>query len=140
VLIIKPVYCPHPKRFTPFHNWDVDRILLEGMSFQGRHGVRAAEREQPQEFKVAVEVDCDLIRAGISDRIEDTVDYTKVRAIAKEVIEGESQKLLETLAARIADRVLQLEHVGGVSVRIAKRPESMQPIVAAAVRINRTRA
>jgi dihydroneopterin aldolase len=140
VLIIKPVYCPHPKRFTPFHNWDVDRILLEGMSFQGRHGVRAAEREQPQEFKVDVEVDCDLIRPGISDRIEDTVDYTKVRAIAKEVIEGESQKLLETLAARIADRVLQLEHVGGVSVRIAKRPESMQPIVAAAVRINRTRA
>ena len=140
MLIIKPVYCPHPKRFTPFHNWDVDRILLEGMSFQGRHGVRAAEREQPQEFKVDVEVDCDLIRPGISDRIEDTVDYTKVRAIAKEVIEGESQKLLETLAARIADRVLQLEHVGGVSVRIAKRPESMQPIVAAAVRINRTRA
>jgi len=44
------------------------------------------------------------------------------------------------LATRIADRVLQLDNVGGVSVRIAKRPESMQPIAAAAVRINRTRA
>ncbi|MHB8588988.1 MAG: dihydroneopterin aldolase [Candidatus Dormibacteraceae bacterium] len=118
----------------------MDRILLEGMSFQGRHGVRTAERERRQEFKVDIEVDCDLSQPGISDRIEDTVDYTKVRAIAKEVIEGESQKLLETLAARIAERVLQLSKVGGVSVRIAKRPESMQPIAAAAVRINRTRA
>jgi len=38
----------------------MDRVLLEGMSFQGRHGVRAAEREKPQEFRVDVEVDCDL--------------------------------------------------------------------------------
>jgi len=32
----------------------MDRILLEGMSFQGRHGVRPAEREHPQAFKVDV--------------------------------------------------------------------------------------
>jgi 7,8-dihydroneopterin aldolase/epimerase/oxygenase len=118
----------------------MDRILLEGMSFQGRHGVRPAERERPQEFKVDIEVDCDLSEPGKSDRIEDSVDYRQVRAIAKEVIEGESLRLLETLAARIAEKVLQLEKVGGVSVRISKRPESMQPIAAAAVRINRTRA
>jgi len=118
----------------------MDRILLEGMSFQGRHGVRPAERECPQEFKVDIEVDCDLSEPGKSDRIEDTVDYRQVRSIAKEVIEGESQKLLERLAALIADRVLQLQRVGGVTVRISKLPESMQPIAAAAVRINRTRA
>jgi len=118
----------------------MDRVLLEGMSFQGRHGVRAAEREKPQEFCVDVELDCDLSEPGRTDRIEDTVDYTRVRAIAKEVIEGESHKLLESLAAQIADRVLQLPKVGGVAVRIAKRPESMLPIDAAAVLINRTRA
>jgi dihydroneopterin aldolase len=118
----------------------MDRILLEGMSFQGRHGVRPVERETPQEFKVDVEVDCDLSEPGRTDRIEDTIDYTKIRAIAKEVVEGESQKLLESLAGRIAERVLQLPRVAAVSVQIAKRPASMQPIDAAAVRINRTRA
>ena len=122
------------------HNCGMDRILLEGMSFQGRHGVRPAEREQPQEFKVDVEIDCDLSEPGSSDRIEDTVDYRQVRAIAKAVIEGDSQKLLETLAARIADQVLTLQRVAGVSVRISKVPETMKPIGAAAVRINRTRA
>ena len=118
----------------------MDRILLEGMAFQGRHGVRAAEREHSQEFKVDVEVDCDLSKPGSTDRIEDTVDYRQIRTIAREVIEGESQKLIETLAARIAERVLELPKVAGVSVRIGKRPESMRPIDSAAVRINRTRA
>ncbi len=118
----------------------MDRIILQGMSFQGRHGVRPAEREHPQEFKVDVEVDRDLAEPGRTDRLEDTVDYTKIRAIAKEVVEGESAKLLETLAARIAAGVLRLPGVAAVSVRVAKRPASMQPIDAAAVHINRTRA
>jgi dihydroneopterin aldolase len=63
-----------------------------------------------------------------------------VHAIAKDVIEGASVQLIETLANRIATRVLDLERVAAVSVRIAKRPESMRPIEAAAVRIKRTRA
>lgn len=118
----------------------MDRIVLQGMSFQGRHGVRPAEREHPQEFRVDVEVECNLVDAGRTDRLEDTVDYTRIRAAAKEVIEGASFQLIESLAGRIADRVLQLDGVLGVSVTVAKRPESMRPIDAAAVHINRTRA
>lgn len=107
--------------------------------FSGRHGVRPAEREQAQDFEVDVEVDTDLVRSGHSDRIEDTVDYRRLRAIAKEVVEGESVKLIETLAERIAQRMLELEQVIAVSVRVAKRPESMKPIGAAAVHIRRIR-
>jgi dihydroneopterin aldolase len=121
-------------------NGAVDRIVLQGMSFQGRHGARPAEREHAQEFKVDVEVDCDLSEAGRTDRLEDTIDYTRIRAISREVVEGESARLLETLAARIAKGVLSLPGVAAVSVKVAKRPPSMQPIDAAAVHINRTRA
>src|SRR6267142_1586395 len=140
VLSTIPVYCGRMIRSSSSaHNWVMDRILLDGMSFHGRHVVRPAERNQPQEFKVDVEVDCDLSEPGRSDRIEDTVDYRRIRAIAKGVIEGESYQLLESLAARIATGVLELPKVAEVTVRIAKRPESMQPIDAAAVRITRTR-
>ena len=118
----------------------MDRIALEGMVFSGRHGVRPAERAEPQEFKVDVKVDADLAAPGSSDRVEDTVDYRQIYAIAKGVIEGESAKLIETLAQRIADRVLELPRVATVSVRVAKRPQSMRPIDAAAVKIKRTRA
>jgi dihydroneopterin aldolase len=118
----------------------MDRIALEGMVFSGRHGVRPAERAEPQEFKVDVNVDADLAAPGSSDRVEDTVDYRRIYAIAKGVIEGESAKLIETLAQRIADGVLELPRVATVSVRVAKRPQSMRPIDAAAVKIKRTRA
>jgi dihydroneopterin aldolase len=118
----------------------MDRIELRGMSFQGRHGVRPAEREQPQEFRVDLEIEADLGRAGQSDSIVDTVDYREARLAAKEVIEGPPKELLESLAAAIAHRVLELPHVEAVAVRVAKRPASMLPIDAAAVRIERTRA
>src|SRR4029077_9667697 len=104
----------------------MDRIVLEGMSFQGRHGVRPEEREHPQEFKVDIEVDCDLSEPGRTDRLEDTVDYTKVRAIARAVMGGDPATLLETLATRIASGVLGLPRVAAVSVKVAKRPSSMQ--------------
>lgn len=87
-----------------------------------------------------IEVEADLSRAGRSDRLEDTIDYTQLRVIAKETIEGESVKLLETLASRIADRTLALPKVEAVTVRVAKRPPSMAPIDGAAVHISRTRA
>jgi dihydroneopterin aldolase len=118
----------------------VDRIELEGMVFSGRHGVRLAEREQPQEFKVDVELEADLVKAGRSDSVGDTVDYRLVYAIAKDVIEGASAQLIETLASRIAERVLDLKRVVAVSVRVAKRPDSMRPIDRAAVKITRKRA
>ena len=110
------------------------------MLFQGRHGARARERGRPQEFRVDLEVECDLNHPGRTDRLTDTIDYTRLHAIAKEVIEGESVHLLEALAARMADRTLAIPGVKGVTVRVAKRPASMHPIEAAAVLINRTRA
>ena len=117
----------------------MDRIELRGMSFRGRHGVRDAEREGAQEFKVDIEVEADLAAAARTDRLADTVDYTKVRAAAREVIEGSPKQLLESLASAIAERVLSLPRVEAVSVRVAKFPPSMQPLDAAAVQIRRTR-
>ena len=110
------------------------------MAFQGNHGVRDAERAQAQEFTVDIDIDADLQAASESDRLADTLDYTAVRAAARDVIEGESRRLLESLAGEIARRVLSMPRVEAVSVRVAKFPASMQPLDAAAVRINRTRA
>src|SRR6266568_3357398 len=131
--------CMHPV-YSGRQNCRMDRIVLEGMSFTGRHGVRPAEREHAQDFEVDIDMEADLAGPGSTDRIEDTVDYRAAHAIAKQTIEGESVKLLETLAARIADRVLTLPGVAAVSVRVAKRPASMVPIKSAAVHIRRTRA
>ena len=118
----------------------MDHIELRGMSFWGRHGVGPREREQPQEFKVDVELEADLAAAANSDDLADTVDYRQVRTAAKEVIEGPARSLLESLAGEIAEHVLALPRVESVAVRVTKWPPSMQPIEGASVRINRTRA
>ena len=118
---------------------EVDRILLEGMVFSGRHGVTDAERARSQRFTVDVEVETSVGRAGRSDRITDTIDYRRLHAIAKHVIGGESAHLIEALAERIASRVLEVPGVRAVTVRVAKRPASMRPIDAAAVHVKRTR-
>jgi len=117
----------------------VDRILLQGMVFSGRHGVTDAERARSQRFTVDIEVETSVSRAGRSDRITDTVDYRSLHAIAKEVIGGESAHLIEALAERIAARALEIAGVRAVSVRVVKRPVRMRPIDAAAVQIRRTR-
>jgi len=109
------------------------------MVFSGKHGVSDAERARSQRFKVDIELDADLSRAVRSDRIEDTIDYRRVRAIAKEVIEGEPARLIETLAGRIARKALQEPRVAAVSVTVTKRPASMRPIGGAAVVMRRAR-
>ena len=120
-------------------NYRVDRIQLQGMVFSGRHGVTAAERARSQPFIVDIELEASLGRPGKTDRIEDTIDYRQVHAIAREVIEGESVHLIERLADRIARRTLTVPGVGAVTVRVAKRPPRMRPIDAAAVQIRRER-
>ena len=117
----------------------MDRILLQGMVFSGRHGVTAAERARSQRFTVDIEVETSVKRAGRSDAISDTVDYRRLRMIAKQVVGGESAHLIEALAERIATRALKLAGVRAVTVRVAKRPVSMRPIDAAAVEIRRAR-
>jgi dihydroneopterin aldolase len=117
----------------------MDRILLQGMVFSGRHGVTDAERARSQRFTVDIEVETSVKRAGRSDGITDTVDYRRLQVIAKQVIGGESAHLVEALAERIATRALKVDGVRAVTVRVAKRPARMRPIDAAAVEIRRAR-
>ena len=99
-----------------------DRILLEGMAFYGYHGADPAERELGQRFVVDLEVHRDLKPAGLSDDVGDTVSYTRLYSIVKDVVEGPSRSLLESLAEAIAHRVISDCDAESVRVRV-KKPE-----------------
>jgi len=98
-----------------------DRIFLEDMVFQGRHGTQQAEQDLGQPFVVSVELRLDLRPAGTSDDLTTTVDYSEVHRMAREIVEGPPVQLTETLAERIAAGTLD-EHpaVEAVRVRVAK--------------------
>jgi dihydroneopterin aldolase len=98
-----------------------DRIRLEGMVFYGFHGVGPAERELGQRFLVDVELERDLARAGASDDIADTTNYSQVYRLVKEVVEGPPRNLLEALAQAIAGALLAHHPaLDRVRVRVSK--------------------
>ena len=98
-----------------------DRIVLADMAFFGRHGVSDAERSEVQEIDVDVEHVVDLARAGASDNLADTVNYSRVFNACREIVEGHSFKLLEAIAQAIANRLLtDYEAIEAVTVRVRK--------------------
>ncbi len=97
-----------------------DKIELKGMTFYGFHGVNPAEKELGQRFIVDLDIFCDLATAGRTDNLDDTVDYSEVYRGIKEVVEGPSHNLLESVAAAIAERVLAHSGVEAVRVRLRK--------------------
>jgi 7,8-dihydroneopterin aldolase/epimerase/oxygenase len=119
-----------------------DRILLEGMVFHGRHGTLPAERELGQPFVVDLELRLNLRPAGLSDDLEQTVDYGKVHRRAKEIVEGQPVNLTETVAERIAAAVLEeYPPVEAVRVKVTKPHVGLGDTVLAgsAVEISRRR-
>jgi len=99
----------------------MDRILLEGMVFHGRHGTLPAERELGQPFVVDVELHLDLRPAGLSDDLAQTVDYGQIHRRVREIVEGPPASLTETVAEGIATAILE-DHppVEAVRVKVAK--------------------
>ena len=97
-----------------------DRITLRGMRFSGRHGVGAAERDEPQPFEVDLIVRLDLSRPAATDDLADTVDYAALFDLARTIVEERSFHLIEALAGAIADAVLAGWPVDEVEVRIRK--------------------
>ena len=81
----------------------------------------------------------DLTMAGRTDALADTVDYGAVVAAVERVVTGETHRLLERLATRIAEVVLALDpRVASVTVTVRKlRPPVPAHLAWAGVTITR---
>ena len=98
----------------------MDKIQLDRMVFYGSHGVNPAEKELGQRFVVDLEVQTDLRPAGLSDDLHDTINYSDLYRIVKEIMEGPSRNLLESLAETIAQRILDRFNLDSVRVNVRK--------------------
>ena len=119
-----------------------DRIILEGMRFYAYHGGSAEERSLGQPFQVDMEAELDLSVAGNSDRREDTVSYTHLYRVVRDVMEEEAKNLLESLAEDIASRALEAFPIRAVRVQVKKtRPPIKGAVLSgAAVEVYRTKS
>ncbi len=97
-----------------------DKIMLRGMVFYGFHGASSAEQEVGQRFVVDLDVYCDLREPGTTDDLADTISYSKLFRLAKQVLEGTRRTLLEKVAETIAQRVLNEYSVDAIRVKVMK--------------------
>ncbi|MEW1954538.1 2-amino-4-hydroxy-6-hydroxymethyldihydropteridine diphosphokinase [Terrabacter sp. NPDC080008] len=118
-----------------------DRIVLQGVSARGHHGVLDFEKRDGQTFLVDVTMHCDLERAGRSDGLAATVNYAEVADAVVARITGPSFDLIERLAEVIADDVLRHDLVDAVDV-VVHKPEAPvgQPFTDVQVRVHRANA
>lgn len=92
------------------------------MSFYGFHGETEAERTLGNRFHVDVEIRMDLSVAGRTDDIADTLDYAHAFGLVRLVVEDQQYRLLEAIAARVAEALLGQPGVASVKVRVGKQP------------------
>ena len=84
-----------------------DKIIIKNMKVYGYHGVLPCENENGQFFYFDIEMYLDLNKAGNSDNIEDTVNYSKVYDLVTFIVGKEKFRLIEKLAATIARSILE---------------------------------
>ena len=105
----------------------MDKIVMKSLAFFGYHGVMEEEETLGQKFFIDIELYTDLNKAGQSDKVEDTVHYGEVYWVVKDIVENKRFKLIEALADKIAESVLNdFVLVQGINV-VVRKPEAPIP-------------
>lgn len=103
-----------------------DAIHLRGLEFYAYHGVMPEENVLGQRFIIDVDLFLDLVGSGKSDKVEDTVSYAEVYEVVRDCVSRERHKLLESLAASIAAKILAGFPCQGVRIEVHK-PQAPVP-------------
>ncbi|MDD2263761.1 MAG: dihydroneopterin aldolase [Bacteroidales bacterium] len=80
-------------------------IVLKDLMFYSHHGCFDEERLIGTRFTVDVEMETDVCPAALTDRLEDTIDYSRIYTLVAEEMARPS-KLLEHVAGRILRTLL----------------------------------
>jgi 7,8-dihydroneopterin aldolase/epimerase/oxygenase len=102
-------------------------VELRGLSIYTHHGVTDAEQEVGQRLELDVSFDVPDCDAVLTDRIEDTIDYSEVCDIVALAATERSYRTLERLAHVIGERLAERFGCEHVRVRAAK-PEPPLPL------------
>ena len=109
-------------------------VEVHGLEVFGHHGVGEDERRDGQRF--LYDVDFDVADSVLSDRIDDAVDYRDVIGIVERVSGKRSFRLLEALAAAVADAIAAELPIERVRVRVRK-PDVQLPVEHTAATVER---
>ena len=100
-----------------------DSITLRGLRVRAHHGVMERERAEGQTFVVDVKACLDLSEPGTTDELRSTLDYGILAEAIHRRVSVERWNLIERVAERVADLVLEDGRVVRAEVTVHK-PEA----------------
>jgi dihydroneopterin aldolase/D-erythro-7,8-dihydroneopterin triphosphate epimerase len=115
-----------------------DRIFIRDLLIRCIIGVEEHERQEKQNVVAHLTLHLDLRRAGRTDDLKDSVDYSALKRQILQVAEESHYRLIEALAQRIAEECLAQERVECVEV-IVEKPGALRFARTVGVQIVRRR-
>ena len=104
---------------TEWHN-DGDQIHVRELDLMAHIGVPDDERATAQRLTVSLTMWPVATFETMSDRLDETVNYAVVCQEVKDLVASRADKLIETLAAEIATRLLAVFPLRRVAVELRK--------------------
>ena len=99
----------------------MDKIILKGLEFHGRHGCFPEEKKYSQQFKVDGELFLDLENAINTDDLQATVNYGDIFELVRNQVENKSYNLIEKLSAEIIKEIFNYSPlIKEIQIRLIK--------------------
>lgn len=97
-----------------------DTIFLHELKVETIIGIEDWERKIRQSVSIDLEMGADIRCSAKSDSIDDALNYKAVAKRVEQFVSGSEFQLVETMAEKIAELVLQEFEVPWIQVRISK--------------------
>lgn len=98
----------------------MDIVYIRDLKIDTVIGIFDWERAIRQTVSIDIEMATDIKKAAASDRIEDALDYKSVAKRIIAYVEGSDFQLVETLAERITEIILEEYPVPWLRLRLSK--------------------
>ncbi len=98
----------------------MEKIKILNLRLPAKHGVHDFEKKRKGVFELDIYMHLNLKKAMISDDLNDSVDYSKVVELVKKIFSDNDCNLIEYVAGRISEKILQNYPISKVVIKIRK--------------------
>tara|TARA_B100000963_G_C22415477_1_gene575233 strand:- start:163 stop:522 length:360 start_codon:yes stop_codon:yes gene_type:complete len=98
----------------------LDKINILNLRLPGKHGVYDFEKKKEGVFELDIFLYLNLRSAILSDKLKDSVDYSKVVELVKKIFSENDCNLIEYVADRICEVIIEKFPVQKVIIKIRK--------------------
>ena len=98
----------------------MDSIRIENLKIPARHGVYEFEKEKDGIFEIDIDLYLPLLKAGKSDKLEDTINYEDIISTVTKAFTEKQYALVEAAAQSVCDRLLNDFKIDKITIRVRK--------------------